>query len=270
MVFPRKKEFAFKCDHVSLKNFRSGLCYGCWHTLHVKSRRTGYDAKQYMLNQANVTTKAAFSKRFAMLYEQLPPSDSYITTVWNHYKQLSKRPVTLPTMSSEVDCLLHALKPSRIGDHLVVLDPFCGTCSITNTVIDRLGLSRSSVITRDIKNGFDALNPCSWNKEAQYDKSATCIITSPPWELMDYVVPDLVRRAAIVAVHVASDYAVNYTAHRQQFISGMEAKGLVTRVTGLPKVDKRRRAMWLVMFKSTTVKSLCWTGIGDNYTAVVV
>lgn len=269
-----KKAANADCEHKDRPNFRRGLCYACWRLeCNVASARKVYDRKSYLLNSCNIKSKAVFCERMVHLFPSVPPTQDYCTSLWTKYQGLLHNPITIPTTKEEVQCLLHFLNIAKGDTMQVFIDPCSGTCTINSTVREVLGVDGFSYIDKDIKTGFDAVNPLDWRTHIQTQNATKHFISSPPWQLMDLFLADLYRRCdkdGFVALHTASDYSVNTPAHRQHFNHELESKQLLTRVVGLPLVGGRRRAVWVVLFKTKATRDKVWKGVGDVATVTVV
>lgn len=262
---PKKQVNAHACEHVNEKNFRKGLCYPCWRLENVSNeKRKLYNKKHYVLKRSRITIFDAFKEKFTLMFASLPPQPAYVTKLWNHYVCFRKKPVTCVTSMEEVACLLQHVQFSEVLSTTGgFMDPFCGTHNIGKALREQ-GFTDTAIVDLDIKLGFDAINPSSW--QLVTPPKPLCIVTSPPWELLDYCIADLSTRCQVLAVHVSSDYSTNYPAHRQQWFAEKEEQELVTRVTGLPRVEGRRRAVWIVVFKDKETKSACWKAKGNLVT----
>ena len=172
----------------------------------------------------------------------------------------------VPTVVAEVQALLSQVDFSFCGKFL---DPFAGTGTI-GRCFSRVGYS---VISNDLCQKWevdsheDALQPAFYEQQA-----AEAIITSPPFDQADLVVPLLAEMAAMVAVvHVSGSWISSPTAARQRWLQSLAAQGRVQVLLGLPRGPAGRRCAWVLIFKSSQLRaqmlSSCQSSLPISYLA---
>ena len=156
----------------------------------------------------------------------------------------------VPTVVAEVEALLSQVDFSFCSKFL---DPFAGT-GVIGRCFSRVGYS---VISNDLCQKWevdshqDALQPAFYEQQA-----AEAIITSPPFDQADLVVPLLAEMAAMVAVvHVSGSWISSPTAARQRWLQSLAARGRVQVLLGLPRGPAGRRCAWVLIFKSSQLRA---------------
>lgn len=210
---------------------------------HVKGYKPLFDAR------------IKFSTHVDYLYSYylFPPSSGVDqgrkTRLFNLYKELVKKPVTIKTASCEIARLCECVD---LPQGYTYGDPFAGSMAIPNT------LQHLGVISNDIKktspttHTFDAICPGAWPEAMS---ALDVYITSPPYEVLDVCVPALFNRCkAFVVLHVPGDWLSNAPPYRRAMLSKLQSQGKVGVVYGLENINGRRCA-WLVLAKQARVLS---------------
>lgn len=219
-----------------------------------------YYTRKVILNhklRGVLETKQAFQRKLELLYTPVFVGfkPSRVTNLFNHYLGLRAKPYTTPTHEVEVQRLIACV---QLPSQSTYCDVFAGTCGIRNALSKHLGIH---VTTNDISQRFntdyhfDAISPGSWPKALS---NVDVMVTSPPYELLDIIVPDLYGRCKqLTALHVSGDFISNAPKYRQSFIGKLQHEDKVALVYGLENCNGRRCA-WLLLFKTAKLKKrLC-------------
>lgn len=218
-----------------------------------------------------VRSKKEMQEQLEQLYPR-PPPPNQLSRLYNRWRKLCTRPVCYPTMAEEVHCVMQALRWHRLPSQppSVVLDPCAGTCALVNELASWLTHLPLQFTSNDIHVGYptthhlDATLPSCWERLPQPD----LIVSSPPFELLDIMLPEFVARARIATIlHVPGDYLSNGPQHRRQLWRYLEGQRCTAMVEGLPRVHGRpmRRCAWLFVFSSPEWKDLLWRPPGDRW-----
>lgn len=167
------------------------------------------------------------------------------------HRACTENPRTFVTTAEEVARLFEVVQIPR-GWRCA--DVFAGTNGIA-----KHSEGGASWVTNDISTShetgfhFDALNPAQWPFELIGRIDA--FVCSPPFEMLDLVLPDLLARAKkMLILHVPGDFLSNAPEYRRAFIGRLEKRVLV--VAGLPK-SNTRRCIWVVIVKNKRL----WTSV---------
>lgn len=158
----------------------------------------------------------------------------------------------VPTLPGEVRCLLESVDLSSFG---TVVDPFCGTGGISNT----LRAAGHTVITNDLSSNHAA----DYHLDASLPQFYTqlvgaAIVTSPWFSILDLVVPMMVQSpAAVVCVHVPGSWLTDAPGYRRAWLHRLFSNNLVHLVLGLPRGPIGHRCTWLVVFKTANLRQRC-------------
>ena len=195
--------------------------------------------------QAN---KILFLKRVEYLYSPYCDINAFekgrLTALFNEYRQLLAKPKTHATGVTEVERLVQCVELPAVFSYA---DPFAGTRAIPNY------LNQLSFASNDVKDeaGFDALSPGSWPVAFH---NIDCYITSPPFAMLDVIVPDLYNRCKkLVCIHTSGDFVSNAPLYRQSFVGKLQSEGKVALVFGLENIIGRR-CSWLLLFKCAKLR----------------
>lgn len=186
-------------------------------------------------------------------------------------------PVTHPTVPEEVQPLgalldwdrLLMLEPSP-----TMMDPCAGNGNILAALAEELPWleQRGKLINNDINTEydthlhFDCMTEEDWIVAPQ---DVDVFICSPPFQLIDILLPLLVQRARIcVALHVPADYISNGPAYRRMYWSYLQHEGRIAEIRGLCRVKDRptRRCAWILVFASQELKEALWQSTVDSFT----
>ena len=144
---------------------------------------------------------------------------------------------------------------------LVAFDPFVGTGAVPacfnkhQVPLDWVTNDIDPITTADFH--LDAVNAGNWREFPLAD----CIVSSPPWELLDIVVPLCAQQAAwFSAIHTQGDFISSAPIYRQKWLQKLAAEGRLSTVQGLarPKTRNLRSGIWLIIFRDRHAKQLFW------------
>jgi hypothetical protein len=224
----------------------------------------------HVFMSATVRSKEELKNQMEDSYPEALPAGQ-LSRLYNRWKRLCAQPICYPTLPEEVYCLLDAIKWGNLpwGGRLTLLDPCAGTASITQTLHQELGTRRLRYLTNDIHPAYqtdyhlDATLPSSW----EHLPAAEIVCCSPPYELLDILMPEFIKRTKIVAMlHVPGDYISNGPQYRRQLWQRLERQGRTATIEGLPRVAGRpmRRCAWILLFRSAMWKRLLWKPVGNR------
>jgi hypothetical protein len=156
----------------------------------------------------------------------------------------------VPTVVADVEALLSQVDFSFCSKFL---DPFAGS----GTISRRLTSEGYEVITNDLCSKWEADSHLDALQPAFYEqRAAEAIVTSPPFDQADLVVPLLAEMAAKVAcVQVLGSWVSSPTAARRQWLQSLAAQGRVHILMGLPRGPTGRRCAWILLFKSSQLRA---------------
>jgi hypothetical protein len=203
-----------------------------------------------------------------------PKFASRLRTLWS---RAAANPSTFATTHAEVACMLHLINWRKLLSRrrqLVVMDPCCGEGSIVAAFQHELPhvAARSQLLTNDVNpelpahTHLDVVLADSW---AELPSAVDVFVTSPPFEIIDCILPPLLERARVlVALHVPGDYISNGPAYRRSWWSKLQKQQRAVEVRGLPRAKGRptRRCSWLLIFSTPALRHLLWQGAADCVT----
>ena len=198
-------------------------------------------------------------------YPDIPVS--CVTRLCNRYTKALADPKCYPTDEGEIWCLATALKEACLPVGFTMMDPCCGTKNILSYLcvhwVDRLPTPVAydiSPAAPGVRKG-DACLPNLW-----CGRKVDLVITSPPFELADIIVPYALSAARIcTCLHLPADYLTNGPVYRQAFWSGLMADGRVCQVMGLPRNTHAciRACVWYLVFASRHWREALWLQPSD-------
>lgn len=136
---------------------------------------------------------------------------------------------------------------------LVVVDPFCGSNTIATELRSALGLD---VVANDIRSecGTTHCDAASPPYYAALGDTVDAIVTSPPFELLDLVLHQIVRAARKVAcVHAPIGY-MEGTDARWRFFKRLHRESRLY-VSAAMCNARQRYCVWLVIFASSALRT---------------
>ena len=186
-------------------------------------------------------------------------------------------PVTHPTVPEEVQPLAALLDWDRLlmlEPHPLIMDPCAGHGSILAALTEELPKLHlhAQLVNNDINTSynthlhFDCMAAEDWSVAPE---AVDMFICSPPFQLVDLLLPLLVQKARIcVALHVPADYISNGPAYRRKYWSYLQHEGRVAEIRGLCRVKDRptRRCAWINIFASAELKEALWQSTVENFT----
>jgi hypothetical protein len=185
-----------------------------------------------------------------------------LTLLSNKHQELLRHPTRFCTEDAELSALLGAIqwhvRPPRL---FVAFDPFVGTGNI-RTFFDKHRVPLSWVT-----NDADTQVAADFNLDAVSASNWTCfpladfIICSPPWELLDVVLPVCAEQAMwFSAIHTQGDFISSAPVCRQTYLRMLAEQGRLCTIQGLPRAKSRnlRNGIWLLIFKDTYAKNMFW------------
>jgi hypothetical protein len=185
-----------------------------------------------------------------------------VTFLNNKYLQLCQKPTRFQTEQQEIVPLLEAINwRALLFRQLTALDPFSGSDTIRTYFTDYgIGLDWT---TNDIDPSIpatyhvDACNPAAWKRFPLTD----CIISTPPWELLDGIVPLMEKQAQLFsAIHVQGDYVTSAPIYRQIWLAQLVKEQRLCIIQGLarPKTRDLRGGIWIIVFRDKQSQSIFW------------
>lgn len=214
------------------------------------------------LTKTGQREKDEFLQKMRNLYGDLFPV-SRATRLFNEWQRLRQAPVTHATDEQEILPLLQVVNWDHIAQldpKALILDPCAGYGTITRVLQQHLSIGLSTqgfrYVTNDIERStpanyhLDILKPGLW-QQTQLANPAV-IACSPPFELLDAILPDLTRRAKfLVLCHVPGDYLSNGGPTRRQWWHQIQMQGRTAIIQGLPRTSLSpvRRCIWLIIVK---------------------
>ena len=185
-----------------------------------------------------------------------------LTYLNNKYIQLKHLPTRFQTEPHELQLLLEVISWHTSSlRKLTALDPFVGE----GTIPDYFEKKKIQLLwgTNDIDpnveatSHLDACSPDIWRNFPLVD----CIISSPPWELLDGLIPMMEAQAQLSsAIHVQGDYITSAPKCRQQWLSKLVQQQRLCTIQGLarPKTRELRGSLWILIFKDEQARSIIW------------
>lgn len=178
-------------------------------------------------------------------------------------------PLTFATTPEEVQplsALINWERLLKLQPEPWIMDPCAAEGAILSTLKMELpAVARSAVLlSNDINTGFptdyhfDIITPDEWNVLPQHPDLLIC---SPPFNLLDAILPDLVLRAKICTMcHIPGDYIHNGPAYRRKWWAHLQSQGRTAEIRGLCRVKGRgtRRCSWLCIFATASLKQALW------------
>jgi hypothetical protein len=136
------------------------------------------------------------------------------------------------------------------------LDPFCGMGTIKSTFEDHnLGvrISQNDVDYRvDADMHQDAMQPQVW-KGWFSQGDIDFVVTSPPFALLDYLVPLMALFTPVLFVHVPVNWAFSGINRRSSWLRGLRHNGRLRFFVGIPRgMSGMWQTCWLVITESSS------------------
>ena len=100
-----------------------------------------------------------------------------------------------------------------------------------------------------------------WRKLVQRVGSKPGVVTSPWFELLDLVIPLMVReRPEVVCIHVPYGYVTAAPEARHKYLRGLAEDGRLFLLAGLERYATLRSCAWLCVFKDWQTRDMmvCW------------
>ena len=178
-------------------------------------------------------------------------------------------PLTFATTQEEVQplsALIHWDRLLWMVPRPCIMDPCAAEGAILSTLKQELPAVRSkaTLISNDINTGFstdyhfDIVTPDEW-KVLQHPPDI--FVCSPPFNLLDAILPDLVLRARICTLcHIPGDYIHHGPTYRRLWWTHLQSEGRTAEIRGLCRVKGRgtRRCSWLCIFATAAWKHALW------------
>lgn len=165
---------------------------------------------------------------------------------------------------------------AQVAEPVTAVDPFSGYGTIPWALEHHAAQQgvQLTCVTNDIaahqpaQFHLDALAPSFW-EQLFPEEDPHIIVSSPPFELLDALAPDLVQRSRVLtALHVPGDYLTNGGQIRRCWWSELQRQGRTAIIQGLPPCPGRpvRRCVGLLVFNNAHYKRLLWQSTLDTVT----
>lgn len=198
------------------------------------------------------------------------------TRLYRRWLSMNSTLKTYPTAFEEVQHLSDHVSwehAHNLSWALRILDPCSGTGMITSYLQAELHAVGVPVqihtndlgVQTDADTHLDAMLPTTWRHLPRAD----VIVTSPPFELADIIIPKAVEEATLfTAIHIFGDFLTNGPTYRRKWWANLQAQGRTAQIHGLPLVTGRpcRRCIWLLVFATSLAKRRIWLGWDDVIT----
>jgi hypothetical protein len=218
----------------------------------------------------NVYDKAQFHHRLSWLFGY-PVSQKRASRLYTHWQEVITDPTTFVTMPAEISPLADYIDWKQLTTWVknpVIMDPCAGEGTIPLYLKESVpSLVNSAMYTNDVSPckltdfHWDCVSPCSWEN---LPSNLDIIITSPPYEINDVIIGDLVLRSNwFTALHVQGDYISNGPSYRRSWYHWLETvEGRAVEIRGLPRIPTRatRRCSWIIVFRTSHIKEVLWKG----------
>ena len=186
-------------------------------------------------------------------------------------------PLTFATTFEEVQPLSTLINWDAVCNIIsspVIMDPCAGEGAILSALRAEIPKveERATTISNDINTGFktdyhfDIINPEDWSVVLP---QVDVFICSPPFNLLDAILPDLVLRATTCTIcHTPGDYLQNGPSYRRKWWAYLQSQGRTAELRGLCRVKGRgtRRCSWLCIFATAQLRDTLWLSRHECFT----